>query len=40
MPADISRLTAYDWPDLVEQVLDTSAATPHWVGVPDLRHRL
>ncbi len=36
MPADISRLTAFDWPDLVEQVLDTSAATPHSVGVPDL----
>jgi uncharacterized protein (DUF1800 family) len=37
MPADIQQLTAYEWPDLVEQVLTTSAATPHWVGVPDLR---
>jgi uncharacterized protein (DUF1800 family) len=40
MPADITRLTAHDWPELVEQVLNTSGATPHWVGVPDLgEHR-
>jgi len=36
MPADIDALTVYDWPDLVEQVLDTSAATPPSVGVPNL----
>lgn len=36
MPADIARLTAYDWPALVEQVLDTSGATPAGDGVPDL----
>jgi uncharacterized protein (DUF1800 family) len=36
MPADIDALTSYDWPDLVEQVLDTSNATPHHVGVPNL----
>lgn len=36
MPADINALTAFDWPDLVEQVLDTSNVTPHHVGVPNL----
>lgn len=36
MPADILALRAYDWPDLVEQVLDTSAATPASVGAPAL----
>jgi len=36
MPPDIVALQAYEWPDLVEQVLDTSAVTPHTVGLPDL----
>ncbi len=36
MPADIDALTAFDWPDLVEQVLDTSGATPPSVGAPSL----
>ena len=36
MHADILALRAHEWPDLVEQVLDTSNATPHHVGVPNL----
>ncbi len=36
MPADIAALTSFSWEDLVDQVLDTSDATPHHVGVPDL----
>jgi uncharacterized protein (DUF1800 family) len=36
MPADIDALTAYNWPDLVEQVLDVSDVTPHHIGVPNL----
>ncbi len=36
MPADIDALTALDWPDLVEHVLDTSGATDPSIGVPNL----
>ncbi|MEL7209500.1 MAG: DUF1800 family protein, partial [Actinomycetota bacterium] len=36
MHPDILALRAHDWPDLVEQVLDTSAATPPHVGVPSV----
>ncbi|MCP4223282.1 MAG: DUF1800 domain-containing protein, partial [Actinomycetia bacterium] len=36
MHADILALGVYEWPELVEQVLDTSAATPHHVGLPNL----
>ncbi|MEM9130709.1 MAG: DUF1800 domain-containing protein [Actinomycetota bacterium] len=34
MHADILALRAYDWPDLVARVLDTSTATSPSVGVP------
>ncbi|MEM8922738.1 MAG: DUF1800 domain-containing protein [Actinomycetota bacterium] len=36
MHADILALRAHDWPDLVERVLDTSAAIPAHVGAPAL----
>lgn len=36
MPPDILALRAYEWPELVEQVLETSAATPATAGLPDL----
>ncbi|MGI9612901.1 MAG: DUF1800 family protein, partial [Acidimicrobiales bacterium] len=29
-------MSIHDWPFLVEHVLNTSAATPHTVGVPNL----